>query len=69
MALNYTLVDNPQVVTRKDNYHYFRWSFESAGNLLEAYSTLIGKDKFIETDTDGEQTNSYYKILNTRFVV
>lgn len=67
MALNYTLVDNTQVVTRKDNYHYFRWSFESAGNLLDAYSTLIGKDKFIESDTDGEQTNSYYKILNTRF--
>ncbi|MGD9929546.1 MAG: BamA/TamA family outer membrane protein [Mangrovibacterium sp.] len=67
MAMNYTLVDNTQSVSRKDNYHYFKWSFEAAGNLFSAYARMIGKKEVVEMDSLTNHESRYYKMLNTRF--
>ena len=67
MALNYTLVDNTQATEKDNTYHYFKWSVESAGNLLSAYSHLIGKNKYQTVDSETGDALSYYRFLGTRF--
>ncbi len=66
-ALNYTQVNNNQNLKKRANYRYWKWSFESAGNLLSAYTGLVNHEKAVVTDTVTGQTSSYHKILGTRF--
>ncbi len=66
-ALNYTRVDNTQIIGRRENYRYFKWSFESAGNLLYALSELTGKSRETRTDTITQQPVRYHQIFGTRF--
>ena len=66
-ALNYTLVDNTQNLSRRKNYRYYKWSIESAGNLLSAYTGLVGKSKTSELDTITNQQVSYHELFGTRF--
>lgn len=66
-ALSYTRVDNTQNIGRMENYRYFKWSFESAGNLLSALAELTDKEKNTEIDTVTGEAVSYYQIFSTRF--
>lgn len=66
-AMNYTLVDNTQNLSRRRNYRYYKWSIESAGNLLSAYTKLTGKNKTAELDTITNQQISYRELFGTRF--
>ncbi len=66
-ALNYTLIDNTQNLNMRKNYRYFKWSIESAGNLLSAYANLSNKSKTTELDTLTNQTFSYHEVFSTRF--
>ncbi|MGV8091000.1 MAG: BamA/TamA family outer membrane protein [Mangrovibacterium sp.] len=66
-ALSYTRVDNTQIIGRRENYHYFKWSFESAGNLLFGLAELIDREKRTEIDTITNEPVSYYQIFSTRF--
>ena len=66
-ALSYTRVDNTQNIGRNGNYRYFKWSFESAGNLLSALAELTDREKKTEIDTITHQPVSYYRIFSTRF--
>ncbi len=67
MATNYTLVDNTKNTEKDNTYHYFKWSIESAGNLLSALVKLTGRSKFETVDADTGDQLSYYKVFNTRF--
>ncbi len=67
MALNYTLVDNTQNISRKDNYHYFKWSFESAGNVLSALAKLTGMKETSDLDTVTNVVATYNQVFGTRF--
>jgi outer membrane protein assembly factor BamA len=67
MAMNYTLVDNTQNTEKDNTYHYFKWSVESAGNLLSALMKLSGRSKYETVDEDTGNQLSYYKVFNTRF--
>jgi outer membrane protein assembly factor BamA len=66
-ALSYTRVDNTQIIGRRENYRYFKWSFESAGNLLSALAELTDREKRTEIDTITNEPVSYYQIFSTRF--
>lgn len=66
-ALNYTLVDNTQHIGRKEDYRYFKWSFESAGNLLAAIAGITGRQKKMEIDSVTNKLISYHQIFSTRF--
>ncbi len=66
-AMNYTFVDNTQNINKRENYRYFKWTFESAGNLLDALVKLAGKEKTADVDTVTNQPVYYYQILGTRF--
>lgn len=66
-ALSYTRVDNTQNIGRSGNYRYFKWSFESAGNLLAAVAGLTDRKKKTEIDTITNEPVSYHQIFNTRF--
>jgi len=66
-ALSYSRVDNTQNIGRYGNYRYFKWSFESAGNLLSALAELTDREKKTEIDTITNQPVSYYQIFSTRF--
>ncbi|MEL7587022.1 MAG: BamA/TamA family outer membrane protein [Prolixibacteraceae bacterium] len=66
-ALNYTLVDNTQHIGRKEDYRYFKWSFESAGNLLAAMARLTDRHKKMEIDSVTNKLISYHQIFSTRF--
>lgn len=66
-ALNYTRVDNTQNISRSGNYRYFKWSFESAGNLLAAVAGLSGRQEKTEIDTVTQELVSYHQIFGTRF--
>ncbi|WP_372775283.1 BamA/TamA family outer membrane protein [Mangrovibacterium sp.] len=67
MATNYTLLDNTQKTEIDNTYHYFKWSIESAGNLLAAAAQLSGRSKYETVDSDTEETLSYYRVFSTRF--
>lgn len=66
-ATNYSWMYNTQNVNKREDYKYYKFSIESAGNLLGLYSRLVGKDKTSVIDSVTNLTNSYYKVLNTRF--
>jgi len=66
-ALSYTRVDNTQNIGRSENYRYFKWSFESAGNLLSVLAELTDRAKNTEIDTITGEPVSYYQIFSTRF--
>lgn len=66
-ASNYTIVFNNQKINQRTNYKYLKFSFESAGNLLNLFSWASGADKIVDSDTVGISTPGYYKILNTRY--
>jgi outer membrane protein assembly factor BamA len=58
MALKYSYVFNNQNFSGRSNYFYFRGNIESAGNVLNFYSTLVGASR----DSDGNFT-----LLDIRF--
>ncbi|MBN1821824.1 MAG: BamA/TamA family outer membrane protein, partial [Prolixibacteraceae bacterium] len=66
-ATNYSVVFNTQVINQHKDYKYLKFSFESAGNLLNLFSKAFGSDKNISSDTTGIKTSDYYEIFNTRF--
>jgi len=66
-AMNYSMANNTQDISKRENYRYFKWSFESAGNLLEGLSRILNRNKILETDTITNQPIDYYKIFGTRF--
>ena len=66
-ALNYTRVDNTQNIARGGNYRYFKWSFESAGNLLAAIAELSDRAKKSELDTVTHEFVRYHQVFSTRF--
>jgi outer membrane protein assembly factor BamA len=67
MATSYSLVYNTQQIRTRNSYTYLRFSAESAGNLLNLASHLVGADRVTETDTTGLKPQEYYKLLNSRF--
>lgn len=67
MAANYTLVDNTQATELDNTYHYFKWSVESAGNVLGLASNLFGRSKFQDVDEETGETVEYYRALGSRF--
>ncbi len=67
LATNLSLVYNTQEIGKRSNYAYMRFSFESAGNVLQLASTLAGRDKIAYVDEDGLGNYSYYEVLNKRF--
>jgi hypothetical protein len=66
-ATSYSFIYNDQTQKKRPDYHYFRMSFESAGNTLWAISKLTNRDKFVSKDPLNEFDAEYYKFLNTRF--
>nr|MBD3621756.1 BamA/TamA family outer membrane protein [Sunxiuqinia sp.] len=66
-AMNYTQVDNTQNLKRRADYRYFKWSFESAGNMLSAYSNVFDRPKASFTDTITGQVSDYHQVLGTRY--
>ncbi|MDR1859310.1 MAG: BamA/TamA family outer membrane protein [Bacteroidales bacterium] len=65
-ALNYTQVNN-RSNPRTGNYRYFKWAFESAGNVLAAVSALSGQHKTYALDTLTQRNTGYYEAFGTRF--
>lgn len=67
LASNYSWMYNTQSINKREDYKYFKFNFESAGNLLSLYSGLIDKSKTEKIDSITNQPSSYYEILKTRF--
>ena len=67
MAMNYTEVDNTQNIQRRSDYRYIKWSFESAGNLLSAYSNILDRPLHSFSDSVTGQISNYHETLGTRF--
>ena len=67
LALNYTQVDNTQNIKRRDNYRYFKWSFESAGNVLAAFSALTNQQEQSQEDSITGQISNFHQVLGTRY--
>jgi outer membrane protein assembly factor BamA len=66
-ASSYSWMYNTQNVNKREDYKYYKFNIESAGNLLSIYSRLVGKGKTSVLDSVTNLTSSYYKILNTHF--
>jgi len=66
-AMNYSMINNTQDLSKRGNYKYFKWSFESAGNLLDGLSVIFNRNKTLGTDTITDQPIDYYEIFGTRF--
>jgi len=66
-AMNYSMVNNTQDISKRGNYRYFKWSFESAGNLLNGLSKILNRNKTSDIDTITNQPIDYYEIFSTRF--
>jgi len=66
-ATSYSFIYNDQAQKKRVDYHYFKLSFESAGNTLWAISELANRDKFVSKNPLNEFDAEYYKFLNTRF--
>ncbi|WP_321287406.1 BamA/TamA family outer membrane protein [uncultured Sunxiuqinia sp.] len=66
-ALNYTQINNNQNLKRRADYSYMKWSFESAGNLLSAYSNLLNRTKETSVDTIFGVETSYHEMLGVRY--
>jgi outer membrane translocation and assembly module TamA len=67
LSANYSLTYNTQTTTERKNYEYFRFSFESAGNLLNLISSAAGAPKYESGDTLGLKTPGYHKLFDTRY--
>ncbi len=66
-ALSYTYVENTQSLSRKENYHYFKWSVESAGNVFAALSGITNMKEVSEVDSITGVKTSYNQLFGTRF--
>lgn len=66
-AMNYTFIENTQVLGRNEDYHYFKWSIESAGNILSALSYLANFKEVTVRDTVTGVTTTYNTLFGTRF--
>lgn len=66
-ASNYSWMYNTQNINKREDYKFYKFNIESAGNLLSLYSRLIDKNQTTELDTVTNLVSSYYQILNTRF--
>ena len=66
-ATNYTYLYNNQKINEFKNYSYFRVSFESAGNVLDILSNLVGSKSYSAEDSLGLGEINYQKVLNTRY--
>lgn len=58
MAMRYSYLYNGQVVNNKRNFNYFSFNIETAGNVLDAYSTIFNQSK---------DENGSYTIFNIPF--
>lgn len=67
LASNYSWVYNSQNINLRQDYKYYRASFEAAGNLLSLYSRITNKQKVVVTDSVTGRESSYYEILKKRF--
>ena len=67
VSTNYSLVYNTQVIGKRTNYKYLRFTFESAGNFLNLLSKTSGLHKTEAIDTTGVGISSYYKIFEKRY--
>jgi len=67
VATNYSWMYNTQNINKREDYKFYKFTIESAGNLLDMYSRLVNKGKTNRLDSITNQSSSYYKILNTRF--
>lgn len=66
-AMNYAQVDNTQNLQKRGDYHYLKWSFESAGNVLAAFSNVFNRPLHSFTDTITGQVSDYHEVLGTRY--
>jgi len=66
-ASSYSWMFNTQNINKREDYKYYKFNIESAGNLLGLSSKLISKNKTSVLDAVTNTTNSYYEVLNTRF--
>jgi outer membrane protein assembly factor BamA len=67
LAMNYTQVDNTQNLKRREDYRYFKWSFESAGNVLAAFSALTNQEQQSQVDSITGQVSNFHEVLGTRY--
>jgi outer membrane protein assembly factor BamA len=67
LSANYSFTYNTQTSSERKNYEYVKFSFESAGNLLNLFSSVTGSTKYESSDTLGIKTPGYYEFLNTRY--
>lgn len=65
LSSNYSLTYNTQDFKSRSSYRYFKFSFESAGNLLNLASKLVGANKTEVTDSLG--SSDYYKLFDIRY--
>ena len=66
-ATNYSFVYNTQNISTKNNYTYWKFNAESAGNLAYLFSKITNKEKVQVTDTVGLGLSEFYRVFNTRF--
>ncbi|MBC8004407.1 MAG: BamA/TamA family outer membrane protein, partial [Verrucomicrobia bacterium] len=66
-ATNYTWLYNTQNINKREDYKYVKINLESAGNILSQYSNLVNNKKTVVTDSQTQQTSSYYEFMNIRF--
>jgi len=57
-STGYSYTFNNQNFRKKQDFQYFRWNIESAGNLLNAYNKMVGTLK---------KDSSYYQLFGTRY--
>lgn len=57
-ALNYSFIFKNQNPNKTTDFHYFRWNFETAGNLLSLYSNVSHATR---------DSNGFYEILKVRY--
>ena len=66
-ATNYSWIYNTQSISKREDYVYYKYSFESAGNLLSVFSKAFNKNKVTVLDSTTNLLSSYYEMLNIRF--
>ena len=67
LAMNYSLVYNTQLSNQSKSYTYIRFNVESAGNLLNGVSNILGQTKVQPIDTLDLGSTGYYRFFNTRY--
>lgn len=66
-ASSYSFLYNNQNINKSGNYDYFKFNFETAGNSLNELNKLLGRDKEVSYDDDGNVDETYYDFLGIRY--